>query len=340
MRSEFSLFELVPPDATAPSLPNGFGTFARGTHTTSVPSPKPTHRRRSFPVNRTGPLSIAALLFPVLLTAQQRAPEPSVANPITVSFAWIAAHYGGLLMTAFDSIPSDKYAYRPTPAQQSFGYIAQHLEAANYGLCERFGVMKHVTTASDALEDTVKAAWPKDTLVARLRASFTFCDAALAQLSDTTLAHRVPYGAPGAGASALPSRSLLLFVTDLAEHYSQVASYMRLIGLVPPSALPPRSRAAIDLPIAALSQYVGMYDLPPSATQDSPQFLLDVSLKDGALYVKPGARPALRFWPETATDFFVKERDVQVSFVKDASGSVTGLVLHASGEDRAAKKVR
>jgi hypothetical protein len=27
-------------------------------------------------------------------------------------------------------------------------------------------------------------------------------------------------------------------VTDLAEHYSQVSSYMRLMGLVPPSALP------------------------------------------------------------------------------------------------------
>ena len=26
--------------------------------------------------------------------------------------------------------------------------------------------------------------------------------------------------------------------TDLAEHYSQIASYMRLIGMVPPSALP------------------------------------------------------------------------------------------------------
>ena len=31
-----------------------------------------------------------------------------------------------------------------------------------------------------------------------------------------------------------------LLITDLAEHYAQVASYMRQLGMVPPSALPPR----------------------------------------------------------------------------------------------------
>jgi hypothetical protein len=29
-------------------------------------------------------------------------------------------------------------------------------------------------------------------------------------------------------------------LTDLAEHYAQLASYMRLMGMVPPSALPGR----------------------------------------------------------------------------------------------------
>jgi hypothetical protein len=59
-------------------------------------------------------------------------------------------------------------------------------------------------------------------------------------------------------------------VTDLAEHYSQLASYMRLIGLTPPSALPPKPRKAIDLPTSVLLKDVGSYDLPPSAFQGSP----------------------------------------------------------------------
>lgn len=291
-------------------------------------------------MNRAGTISLAALLVPIVLHGQRRRTDPPMPNAITTSFKFIASHFGGLLLTAFDSIPAGRYAYRPTPAQQSVGYIAQHLVDANYGLCERLGTMTHETGAKDALPDTVKAAWPKDTLVARLRGSFAFCDSALAQLSDATLGVRVPYGPPGAGATALPARSLLLFVTDLAEHYSQVASYMRLLGMVPPSALPARPHTAIDLPAAVLSQYVGTYDLPPSALQDAPRLLLEVTLKDGALYVKPGARPAARLWPETATDFFVKEVDAQVTFIKDASGAITGLVVHQYGENRAASKIR
>ena len=36
-------------------------------------------------------------------------------------------------------------------------------------------------------------------------------------------------------------RALLViaFATDLADHYSQMANYMRLNGMIPPSSLPP-----------------------------------------------------------------------------------------------------
>jgi hypothetical protein len=275
------------------------------------------------------------------LSGQQQRTDtvPSTPNGITTSFKFMAARYGGWLRMAFDSIPSSKYAYRPTPAQQSVGYIAQHLEEANYGLCERLGVAKHVRSSRDSLSDSVKATWPKDTLVARLRESFVFCDAALARLTDARLNDRVPFGPAGAGLTALPSRSLLLFVTDLAEHYSQVAIYMRLIGLVPPSALPPKPRTAIALPVAALSRYVGTYDLPPSVFQDAPAYLLDVTLKDSALYLRPRGRSPVRLWPETATDFFVKEIDAQITFLADAKGNVTGLKVNQNGESRSARKL-
>jgi uncharacterized damage-inducible protein DinB len=290
-------------------------------------------------VHRLRTLSVAAVFFPTLLIGQRAVTPPPAPNAITMSFKFFAGHYGGWLLTAFDSIPATKYTYRPTPAQQSVGYIAQHLEDANYGLCNRLGAMKHATSAKDSLPDTVKATWPKDTLIARLRASLAFCDAALAQLSDSNLHDRVPYGPPGSSATALPARSLLAFVTDLAEHYSQVATYMRLIGLIPPSALPPKPRTAIDLPTGVLSRYVGRYDLPPSVLQDAPALLLEVTLKEGALYLKPTGRPAVRIWPETDSDFFVKEVDVQITFTKDSSGAIIGLLVHQNGESRAARKV-
>jgi hypothetical protein len=43
---------------------------------------------------------------------------------------------------------------------------------------------------------------------------------------------------PGSGRSSIRARDFILFVTDLADHYSQIANYMRLMGMIPPSALP------------------------------------------------------------------------------------------------------
>lgn len=256
-----------------------------------------------------------------------------------MSFKFFAVHYGGMLVAAFDSIPAAKYAYRPTPVQQSIGFIAQHVEAANYGLCQRLGIPRPKRSAKDSEADTMKAAWPKDTLVSRLRASLAFCDSAMSRLNDSQLTQPIPYGPPGSDLKAIPSRTLLGFVTDLAEHYSQLASYMRSIGLTPPSALPMKQRNAIDVPVAVLGKYVGSYDLPPSAFQGSPGVRLDVTLRDGALYVKPVSQPEARLWPETTHDFFVKETDIQVTFIQDANGRVTGLVVHQNGEDRPARRI-
>ena len=178
-------------------------------------------------------LSVAVFALPAALAAQQ-----PTANPITNTFKASGARYAGWLTAAFDSIPASKYGYKPTPVQQSIGYVAQHLEDANYQLCSRFGGTPRTLTARDSLADTVKAAWPKDTLVARLKASFTYCDAAMATVTDAKLAEEIPAG-PG-GRTAPRARMVLVYVTDLVDHYSQIANYMRLNGMVPPSSMPRR----------------------------------------------------------------------------------------------------
>jgi hypothetical protein len=244
----------------------------------------------------------------------------SSADAVMLTFSRFADIFGGRLVAAFDSIPEAKYDYRPTPPQQTIGFIAQHLENANYALCERFANTKHPRTSKDSLPETVKARWPKDTLVARLDASLRFCDTAIQRAGPLNTA-------------ALAS-ALLAFETDLAEHYSQLSSYMRLLGMVPPSALAPRQRTAIELPAAALSPYVGVYQIAPG-------WELHVTMQNGSLFAESttGGGP-VRLWPESSTDFFVKEADAQLTFTRDASGAVTGVVVHQFGRDRPAKKVR
>lgn len=241
-------------------------------------------------------------------------------NAVIMQFVRFADIFGSRLVAAFDAIPESQYGYRPTPSQQTVGYIAQHLEDANYGLCERLGTAKRPSTPRDLLPDTIKARWPKDTLLVRLKASLLFCDEILERL-------------PALESPAVAS-TLLAFETDLAEHYAQIASYMRMLGLVPPSALPPKSRIAIVLPATALAQFVGAYEVTPGW-----EFI--VAIRDGVLTIRSSmggaAAPLL---PESPVDFFVNEADAQITFSRDAGGAVTGLVLHQYGRHRQARKVR
>ena len=181
--------------------------------------------------------SIAALLSAAPVAAQQPSPMP-VRNPIGASFIGGSTRYGGLLVAAFDSIPASRYGFKPTPVQMSVVNIAQHLESANYQICSGMSGQPWAMTAKDSLADSIKAMWPKDTLVARLRASLQFCDHALANLNDDQLPEQVHAGPPGSNRTISRVRYALVYVTDLAEHYAQLASYMRIMGLVPPSALP------------------------------------------------------------------------------------------------------
>src|SRR6476659_2990603 len=100
-------------------------------------------------------LLLVALRMPTALAAQAPAPRDS-ADGVMLAFERFADIFGSRLVAAFDSIPATRYDYRPTPSQQTVGYIAQHLEDANYSLCECLGAPKHPRTARDSLADTVK----------------------------------------------------------------------------------------------------------------------------------------------------------------------------------------
>jgi uncharacterized damage-inducible protein DinB len=145
------------------------------------------------------------------------------------------------LAQAFDSIPEAKLSYKPTAAQQTIGYIAQHLATDNYLFCNAFGDMKATRAVEDtATADTVKATWPKEKLVAKLKESFTFCQSAFAQLEDARLADQVPVTFGGTTRNVTRAGMVLGHALDMADHYSQLANYMRLNGMLPPTALPRR----------------------------------------------------------------------------------------------------
>ncbi len=182
---------------------------------------------------------LLALALPAALAAQQQPSGAPPANPITEVFRTRTRAQQRNLAQAFDSIPERLFGYRPTPAQQSIGYIAQHLVTDNYLFCNAFGEMKATRAVEDtATADSLKAAWPKDRLVAMLKESFTFCENAFAQLDDARLADQVTVSFRGQSRTLTRASMVLGHVVDMADHYSQLANYMRLNGLLPPTALP------------------------------------------------------------------------------------------------------
>jgi uncharacterized damage-inducible protein DinB len=191
---------------------------------------------------RIARLALVALALPTAVAAQQPSATPPAgppANPITAVFRNRTLALQRNLAQAFDSIPASKFGYKPTPAQLTIGNIATHLASDNYFFCNNFGDMKAAAGANDTTTpDSVKARWPRDTMLTKLKASFAFCESAFAQLDDARLADQVSVTFGGQSRTITRAQMVLGHVVDMADHYSQIANYMRLNGMLPPTALP------------------------------------------------------------------------------------------------------
>lgn len=182
-------------------------------------------------------LAIGGLVLSSALGAQQPTTPP--ANPITTSFKGRTTGMRRNIAQALDSIPESKFSYKPTAAQLTIGYIAQHVADDDYFFCNNFGDKKSTPSDEDKQADSVKAKWPKAKLMEKLRAANAFCDDAMNQLDDAKLAETITVSGPN-GTSRQVSRAnyVLGHAIDLADHYSQLANYMRLNNILPPTALP------------------------------------------------------------------------------------------------------
>ena len=88
----------------------------------------------------------------------------------------------------------------------------------------------------------------------------------------------------------------------------------------------------ISVDAKVLARYTGTYELAPEAK-------IRITLEGHQLSEKLAAQPAFPIFPETETQFFLKVVDAQIEFEKDASGTVTGLILHQGGRDQKAPRI-
>jgi len=180
-------------------------------------------------------LTIVVALLPQALAAQTAAaPTPPPAapvastSPVSDALRNMQQRFARNLIAAAEAMPADKYNYRPTPAQMSFAQIQVHL--ANEGndvLCSKTaGVAAPQRTPVDSTAT-------KEQLVARLKETFQFCESAFAKMDDSKLGDQIQLFGPNPFSRAA---AVLITVSDWADHYSQEANYLRLNGIVPPTA--------------------------------------------------------------------------------------------------------
>jgi len=147
-------------------------------------------------------------------------------TPVSDALRSTATRMGKNLVAAAEEMPADKYGFKPTPAQMSFGEVVLHIARDNDEACPPIGGIK----APDRQKLTPADA--KTKLIARLRESFALCDQSFAHLDDSNLSGEVSaFGDKWTRAGLMFERS-----EDWTDHYSQFAIYLRLNGLLPPTA--------------------------------------------------------------------------------------------------------
>jgi CubicO group peptidase (beta-lactamase class C family) len=92
----------------------------------------------------------------------------------------------------------------------------------------------------------------------------------------------------------------------------------------------PRERIAIKVDPKIFDAYVGEYELAPNR-------IFTISKEGDRLMAALTGQARNELFPESETKFFLKVVDAQITFVKDDKGTVTHLILHQGGDQKAQK---
>jgi hypothetical protein len=110
----------------------------------------------------------------------------------------------------------------------AFSHLVLHMTTSNIELCSKIGNMPPPPLGPAPETD-------KNRLVVVLTRSFLFCEAALNRVDDSKLGNTVELWG---GRQASVAFALIALTNDWADHYSAAAIYLRLNGVLPPTAQP------------------------------------------------------------------------------------------------------
>ena len=166
-------------------------------------------------------------LISALLLLAASAATAQTKNPVSSALRDILPGRQKNTIAAIEAMPADKFNYKPTPDQMMFGHLVAHMIGANYTLCSGAAAV-----AAPKVEEA-KESDGKDKLVAALKASFDFCSDSLAKMDDSKLAETTEVFH---GHEASRAWASMVLASSWADHYAEAAMYLRLNGVLPPTA--------------------------------------------------------------------------------------------------------
>jgi hypothetical protein len=161
--------------------------------------------------------------------AETTTPAAPTKNPVTASLGVLLPRSQNNILGAIEAMPAEKFTYKPTPDQMTFGHLVVHTIESNNLLCSKLADVPAPKV------DEPKESDSKDKLLAEAKASFDFCHEALGKMDDSKLGDSVDLF----GGRQFPrAMGALGLASGWADHYAAAAMYLRLNGILPPSARP------------------------------------------------------------------------------------------------------
>jgi len=158
-----------------------------------------------------------------------RGQQPSIttlAGDIQADFARTRQLITGIA----DAMPEDKYSFKSTPAQQSFGERVMHIVQTDLGILQALGGKTPAPKVNDK-------ATSKADIMAAVKQSFDYGEALLKEFNDQQWNERVT-PPPFMGPSASRIRIVYFDMQHTEDIYGQLVVYLRLNGGVPPASRP------------------------------------------------------------------------------------------------------
>lgn len=159
--------------------------------------------------------------------ASQTAPSPSGGADVRTDLIKDWERQKKAMMAIADAMPEDRFSYKSTPAQRSYGEQVMHIATVNVDFVKVVGG----TVAAPAF--TADSAKTKAEILQALGESYDYAIALLNEQTDVSINETVEAGFLGPSTRARVFWFLLGHSMDV---YGQMAVYLRLNDIVPPAS--------------------------------------------------------------------------------------------------------